>query len=152
MLLDAWIGNSDRYHENWALVDYEEKSYLAPTYDHASSLGRNESDKRREQRLKTRDTGFSVEAYANKCKSCLYANVGDKQPLKTLDAFFEAAKLYPKAANIWLDSLAEVSADRTLELFERIPNCCISSTAIEFAQKILAINHNKLLEFRNELS
>lgn len=151
LLLDAWIGNSDRHHENWAFIDCAGKSYLAPTYDHASSLGRNESDEKRTKRLNTNDQGFSVKAYANKCKSCLYANVGDKKPLKTLDAFFEAAKLYPTAANIWLERLARVSINDTLELFERIPDYLISSTAIEFAQKILEINQRKLLEFRNEL-
>jgi hypothetical protein len=120
LLLDAWIGNSDRHHENWAFIDLEGKSYLAPTYDHASSLGRNESDERRERRLKTTDVGFSVEAYTKNCKSCLYAKVGDKKPLKTFEAFCEAAKLYPKAANIRLDSLAKISANNILELFERI--------------------------------
>jgi hypothetical protein len=60
--------------------------------------------------------------------------------------------LYPKPANIWLDSLAKISANNTLELFERIPSDRISSTAIEFAQKILEINQNKLLEFSNQLS
>ena len=150
LLLDAWIGNSDRHHENWAFIGCEGKNYLAPTYDHASSLGRNESDERRKKRMTTKDKGFSVEAYANKCNSCLYANVGDRKPLKTLDAFCEAAKLHPQAANIWLDRLAEISINDTLKLFERIPNSLISSTAIEFAQEILEINHNKLLEFRDD--
>lgn len=150
LLLDAWIGNSDRHHENWAFIDCEGKNYLAPTYDHASSLGRNESDERRKKRLTTKDRGFSVEAYANKCNSCLYAKVGDRKPLKTLDAFCEAAKLHPQAANIWLDRLAGISINDTLELFGRIPNSLISSTAIEFAQKILEINQNKLLDFRND--
>ena len=148
LLLDAWIGNSDRHHENWAFIDHQGKSYLAPTYDHASSLGRNESDERRKRRLTTKDKGFSVEAYASKCSSCLYANVGDKKPFKTLDAFLSAAKLYPTAANIWLDRLAKISIKNTLELFDRIPNILISVTAIEFAQKILEINRDKLLGCR----
>ncbi|MBW4623285.1 MAG: hypothetical protein KME17_28495 [Cyanosarcina radialis HA8281-LM2] len=151
MLLDAWIGNSDRHHENWAFIDLEGNSYLAPTYDHASSLGRNESDEQREKRLKTRDRSFSVEAYANKCKSCLYAKVGDKQPLKTFDAFCEAANLYPKAAKIWLRSLATISANNTLDLFERIPGDRISSMAIQFAQEILKVNQSRLLEFGKNL-
>ena len=82
----------------------------------------------------------------------LITNVGDRKPLKTLDTFCEVAKLHPQAANIWLDRLAGISINDTLELFERIPNSLISSTAIEFAQKILEINQNKLLDFRNELS
>lgn len=50
LLLDAWIGNGDRHHENWGIVriktdsNPEETEYLAPTYDHASSLGRELSD------------------------------------------------------------------------------------------------------------
>ena len=150
LLLDAWIGNSDRHHENWAFVALEGKSYLAPTYDHASCLGRNESDERRAKRLQTKDLGFSVAAYAKKCKSCLYAKVGDQKPLTTFDAFCEAAKLYPQAANIWLDSLEKISPKNTFELFQRIPDNCISSTAIEFAQQILEINQNKLLEFSQD--
>ncbi|MGB5595571.1 MAG: hypothetical protein WBM62_16265, partial [Crocosphaera sp.] len=122
----------------------------APTYDHASSLGRNESDERRGKRLMTKDKGFSVEAYAHKCKSCLYANVGDRKPLTTLDAFREAAQLHTTAANIWLDHLSKVSINDTLELFKRIPDDRISSTAIKFAQKILEINQNQLLKFRND--
>ncbi len=82
----------------------------------------------------------------------MYANVGDKKPFKPLDAFCEAAKLYPQPANIWLDSLAGISTNNTLELFEHIPDSRISSIAIKFAQKILEINQNKLLEFRNRLS
>ncbi len=150
LLLDAWIGNSDRHHENWAFVDYRGKSYLAPTYDHASSLGRNESDERRKKRLQTKDKGFSVEAYAKKCKSCLYANVGDKKPLTTFDAFCEAAKLYPQTANIWLDRLTEISANDTLNLLVRIPEHLTSSSGIEFAQKILEINQKRLIEFRRK--
>jgi hypothetical protein len=45
-MLDAWIGNGDRHHLNWGLVRNKltpniiETIHLAPTYDHASSLGR----------------------------------------------------------------------------------------------------------------
>ncbi|MBE9169450.1 hypothetical protein IQ238_18640 [Pleurocapsales cyanobacterium LEGE 06147] len=27
LLLDAWIGNSDHHHENWAFIDLKGKSY-----------------------------------------------------------------------------------------------------------------------------
>ena len=44
LLLDAVIGNVDRHHENWGIlgkdVDGSVKGRLAPTFDHASSLGR----------------------------------------------------------------------------------------------------------------
>ncbi|MEH2203164.1 MAG: HipA-like protein [Nostoc sp.] len=145
LLLDAWIGNSDRHHENWAFIILQEKIYLAPTYDHASCLGRNEPDSKRKNRLTTKDAGFSVQAYVEKCNSALYAKVGDQKTLKTFNAFCEAQKWYPDAARVWLNNLARVSSNDTLKLFERIPSNRISQTAIEFAQKILELNQSKLL-------
>ncbi len=151
LLLDAWIGNSDRHHENWAFINLDGKDYLAPTYDHGSSLGRNESDRKRKDRLQTKDKGYSVEAYTNKCLSCLYNKVGDKKPFKTLSAFDYTAKKYPHSAKIWLNNLAQISDDDISNLWQRIPNNFISSIAIDFSQEILKINKNKLLDFGNDL-
>ena len=44
LMFDAWIGNTDRHHENWAVnerVDAQRNlvHLLAPTFDHATSLG-----------------------------------------------------------------------------------------------------------------
>jgi hypothetical protein len=98
LLLDALIGNSDRHHENWGIVEQELQLYLAPTYDHASSLGRNITDEERDRRLNTSDRGYSVTAYANKCNSLIY-NEEHKQ-MRSFDAFCMSARLYPRAASI----------------------------------------------------
>lgn len=149
LLLDALIGNSDRHHENWAFVSLNGKTYLAPTYDHASCLGGNETDETRERRLTTKDKGFSVQVFVTKCRSALYAKDSDQKPLKTFDAFLEARQRYPNAANIWLEHLNKVSNNDILGLFQRIPTERISKTAIEFAQKILEINQRRLRDLRN---
>ncbi len=53
LLLDALIGNVDRHHENWGVVEFVDlgrtliELELAPTFDHASSLGRELSDHQR---------------------------------------------------------------------------------------------------------
>jgi len=52
LMFDILVSNTDRHHENWGVViDYSERyspTYtLAPSFDHASSLGRNESDEAR---------------------------------------------------------------------------------------------------------
>lgn len=85
LLLDAWIGNSDRHHENWALIRKADKSdtYLAPTYDHASSMGRELRDNKRKSKLDNQ----SVIGYVEKCSSVLYASVDDSTTLKTVEAF-----------------------------------------------------------------
>ncbi|WP_414546503.1 HipA-like protein [Nostoc sp. CCY0012] len=147
LLLDAWIGNGDRHHENWGFVRKKvastETIHLAPTYDHASCLGRDLPDEQRQKR--------SVEAYANKCYSAFYNSVEDKKPLKTFDVFHRVAFRYPQAAHIWLDRLERISLANTLEIFSRIDRSRISTVAIEFAQKILEYNQNRLLDLRESL-
>ena len=48
LVLDALIGNTDRHHENWGIVVQQGENgwegYLAPSFDHASSLGRELRD------------------------------------------------------------------------------------------------------------
>jgi hypothetical protein len=95
-MLDALIGNTDRHHENWGLVlqgtsDHQDLR-LAPTFDHASSLGRNETDERREARLASKDRAYSLVGYAERARSAFYRAPADPRPLSTLDAFREAAK------------------------------------------------------------
>jgi hypothetical protein len=106
LLLDALIGNTDRHHENWGVIerlDLTEEDiwlhlHLAPTYDHALCLGRNEPDARRAERLRSRDRGNTVEAYADRCDSALYMNAADRKPLRTIDAFRHASELRARAA------------------------------------------------------
>jgi HipA-like C-terminal domain len=62
LLLDAWIGNGDRHHENWGVVRTQVAIHLAPTYDHASSLGRELLEKDLQKRLQNK----TVDSYLNK--------------------------------------------------------------------------------------
>lgn len=71
LLLDTWIGNTDRHHENWAVLlnRFDAAVHLAPTFDHAASLGSHETDEARDRRLTTRDKVSSVEAYVRRPKA-----------------------------------------------------------------------------------
>lgn len=127
LLLDAWIGNGDRHHENWGIIrkkttsTSEETEHLAPTYDHASCLGRDLNDSQRLQR--------SVEAYANKCFSAFYSSVEDKKTLKTFDVFQRLYLNYPEATNVWLVKLEAISKANIVDIFHRIGSNRISNTA-----------------------
>lgn len=153
LMLDTWIGNTDRHHENWGFVEVrgiqtpQVTAHLAPTYDHASSLGRELLDSKRLERLKNN----AVAAYAAKCRSAFYALVGDKKALSPLDVFQAAARRHPQAARVWQERLEAVSAADTLGLFNRIPRERISEAAIAFAQQILEINQRRLLLLLEEL-
>jgi hypothetical protein len=92
-----------------------------------------------------------LDSYINKCKSAFYGNAEDKKPLKTFDVFYQAALRYPQAAMIWIEHLEGISKTDTLSILNRIPQKWISHIAVEFAQKILELNQNKLLNLKELL-
>jgi hypothetical protein len=146
LMLDAWIANQDRHHENWALVVSQESAiYLAPTYDHASSLGSNETDENRKNRLTTRDAGRSMERYVERARSAFYRSASSRTPMSPLDAFHEAGKVSQRAAGVWLASLDRASLEDAKSIFDQIPRAIISEVAIEFALKLLELNRQRLL-------
>jgi hypothetical protein len=145
LLLDAWIGNTDRHDENWGWVRATATSrfHLAPTFDHASSLGRNESDDRRRMRLATPDPAASAAAYALRARSGIYA--GGRRPVRTLEAFARAAELRPTAASIWLQRLASISMAQCAEVLAPVPDNRMSPVAKDFAHAILQATREALL-------
>ena len=150
LLLDAWIGNTDRHHENWALVVNlaQNHRYLAPTYDHASSLGAHEQDAQRRRRLASRDPAFQVEGYVQRAdaRSALYLRVGEARPLSTVAAFrawSERAHCDP-----WLERLETARDEHTTALINQVPETEMSGPARAFAQAILKANKGRILRAR----
>jgi len=146
LMFDALVGNQDRHHENWALVAGSDRSvYLAPTFDHAASLGRNESDDARRDRLTTKDKGRSVEVYVERAKSALYKVPNSVKPLSTLDAFKEVARFRPVAAKYWVSKLGGLSFSDIETILNKIPSSEMSEQAREFALKMLKLNIERIL-------
>jgi len=147
LMLDAWIANQDRHHENWGYVIELSKGsiHLAPTFDHASSLGRNESDENRVRRLNTKDIGMSMERYVEKAKSAFYRTPNDTKPLSTIDAFRIAAQRRPDAARVWLQKLKGIPLPDVRAIINRVPQGEMSDIAKEFTQQILDLNRQRLL-------
>lgn len=149
LMLDCLIGNQDRHDENWGLIVYPEKPQritLAPTYDHASSLGRNETDERRRSRLVTRDRGASVDAYCARARSAFYDHADPRKPITTLDAFASAGRFCRAASGDWLDRLAGVGHAEFEAIFQAILPTLISEPAIDFALRMLMVNRARLLD------
>lgn len=150
LMLDALISNQDRHHENWAVL-YDEKNnkkYLAPTFDHAASLGRELTDENRRQRLDTKDRGLSVANFVKRARSELFLNEDDKKPLTTGEAFIEACRLNGNHARpYWLGKLSELSCDDIQDVFKRVPASCMSDTSKEFAVQVVHENQKRLLEY-----
>jgi len=146
LLLDALVSNQDRHHENWGLIIIPEHGLIiAPTFDHASSLGRNETDENRLKRLTTKDEGYSIESYVAKARSGFYENISSTKAMGTVDAFRECAKANVRAGQYWLDRLYGLNDSDFSDILNQIPDDFISSDARKFANAMLSINRNRLL-------
>jgi excisionase family DNA binding protein len=148
LMFDTWIANTDRHHENWGFVlDLATKQFhLAPTFDHASSLGSHESDDNRKARLTTKDFNRKIQTYVIKARSALYNKQTDNNPMYTLDAFKEAIKIREDSAMVWLRKLDEITRDNLISILNKVPKKIMSDISKEFAQNILEENRRRLIE------
>jgi hypothetical protein len=150
LALDALIGNTDRHHENWGWVVQLEGEMnvvrLAPTFDHASSLGCHETDARKESRLVSNDKNFSCAGYAARARSAFFLNAADTRPLRTHEAFIEAARRYPRAAQYWIRTILGMQREQFDILLNEVPSHRISNTSRRFALEILMSNRRTLAE------
>jgi len=152
LLLDTLIGNTDRHHENWAAIRTPGEDsappglQLAPTFDHASSLGRNESPERMAERVATNDEPFSVEGYAQRAQSALFLDKGDKKPLSPLGAFLQAARRTPIGAKHWCQALARTSNDDLRSIVHNVPDVRLQEVGKEFVHRMVAYNRTLIEE------
>lgn len=155
LLLDAWISNTDRHEQNWGTVmshrfhldlstawlsGWRIESRLAPTFDHASCLGRELRDERRKELLSNPELFLS---YLRRAESKLYNEDGTR--IHTVDAFFLAAKRYPLAARYWLEQLEKISKEQIEQLFQRIPKELMSKESADLAMAVLTSNKGTIL-------
>ncbi len=151
LMLDALIANQDRHHENWGLIlTAEREVHLAPTYDHASSLGRNELDANRLDMLTSKDVGRSISKYVERAASAFYPvsvveSNGRVKPLSTLEAFEEGARHRPAAAGAWVNRLKGISNERMQHIFSEFPQGEISQVGVDFSLQMLKLNKARLL-------
>lgn len=149
LMLDALVGNTDRHHENWGLIASHEEIWLAPTFDHASSLGRELSDSNRTQRLTTNDRRASLPAYVGKARSGFYEKPNDKRPLSCLDAYSVGSKIAADWMPYWRKCVKELSIDIINPIFEAFPPGWISCPAKTFAKACIVANRDRILENGN---
>lgn len=149
LMLDAWVANQDRHHENWGIIlQLSPKTFhLAPSFDHASSLAPFELDSARQERLLTKDRGRSLEKYIERASSAFYRSEGSTKPLSTLDAFLMASKprLLAAAALSWLKRLENIAMNDIDAIFEKVPSVIMSDISKKFARKLLELNRDRLL-------
>ena len=150
-MLDALIGNTDRHHENWAVIqpgsvpNANPRRTLAPTFDHGSSLSRELRDEERERRLREGWASAGV-VYANRARSGLYESHEDKKPVHPVRAFGLAAQQRQTAARTFLARMKLVDDLLIDELLEQVPEERMNKESKRFVSLLLRHNRTQILE------
>jgi len=143
LMLDSLLSNQDRHSENWGLiVTGKGRFHLAPSFDHAAGLGRNESDATKTHRLNSLDQGQHVSTYVQRAKSYFYLK--DKR-LRTFKAFEYFGILNPRAALSWLGQLNALTTDIMQATIEPIPAEIMSDASKKFALEMLRCNKANMM-------
>jgi hypothetical protein len=137
LVFDALIGNTDRHHENWALLRKEsgEKTEyrLSPSFDHASSLGREMLDARRERILREAKVRQYLEAGAG----AIFLSEEDPVALSPGRLVAQLARAEPARFGFWLDRLALVTSESLDDILDRIPTDWITVPQRAFAKSLV---------------
>ncbi len=145
LVLDAVIGNTDRHHENWGfqLRRRGEKDWdisLAPSFDHASSLGRELRDERRD-RLMAEDR---VGSYAEKGHGGIYWSLDERRGPSPLELVRRAASTYLDLFRPALAKLDRLDEGILRSIIDRVPSDWMSPSARKFALALMRYNLEQL--------
>ena len=147
-VLDAVIGNTDRHHENWMIMlDPEHNQFqVAPSYDHASSLGRELSDCRRRQLLdQGRVLNYIMGGKGKRGKGGIYADSSRAIPLSPLRLAQLICRWRPDVARPALERVRALADQEMRMAIDRVPPDFMSGAAKDFAYQYLTTCKAELL-------
>ena len=146
LVLDAVIGNTDRHHENWGLLLKRTETgwngRVAPSFDHASSLGRELQDSARDRILQQRRVG----RYAERGRGGMYWSEGDTRGPSPLELARRAVSSGPEFFQPVAPRLRRLNDNTLLEVVQRIPSGWMSPSARQFAVELMRYNLAQLRE------
>ena len=140
VVLDALIGNVDRHHENWGVlrrkVGSDWRGFLAPSYDHASSLGRELTDANRIRYLAEKPAGW----YSERGRGAIYDSDQSAKPLSPLELVRWCVAHYPHIFRPALQKLERVDLAGITRILNKVPATCMSQPSRHFAVVLLSYN------------
>lgn len=151
LILDALVGNTDRHHQNWGVIvegkinPENQASFrlqLAPTFDHASSLGRELTDEARERFIQEK----TIERYIRKGKGGIFENQEAKHGMSPMALAHLLANRYPELFHVWHGRVKQLTEEDFDFLLNRVPENRMSAAARKFAFAFLTTSRKLILD------
>ena len=151
-IFDAVIGNVDRHHENWGilrkLVHRNSRGRLAPTFDHASSLGRELLDCGGKRSRKRYLEELGIGRYADRAHGAIFTTEASARAPSPLELVRWCLKepdyrKFFKKASRKLDSLDPETVGK---IVARIPVDWMTAISRDFASDLVCYNYGRLRE------
>lgn len=148
IVLDALICNTDRHHDNWGLLREigprkTTRHSVAPSFDHASSLGRELLAERRDRILCERD---GLERYLARGRGGIFFSGDDLKGENPLRLAIRAAQEYPSYFGPVFKRIRQVEASDLYAIVERVPGEWMAETAKKFCCLLLNATLGQLKE------
>ncbi|KAA8979320.1 HipA domain-containing protein [Halospina sp. K52047b] len=152
VVLDALVLNTDRHHENWALfrrtsVQSQTIHWLAPTFDHASSLGREQPTQKLCQWQDDRNLD-RAKWYANRGTGGVFRRVDTRKGENPLTLVELAARRWPQYLDPWLERLHKIPVPEIERIVDAVPQAAISEEHRWFARELLNYTYTRLTSLR----
>lgn len=147
MVLDALICNTDRHHDNWGLLRhvYHGRTIhaIAPSFDHASSLGRELLPEKVASYLQ-RPNG--IEQYIAKGRGGIFWDVSGTKGENPLLLAIRSADKYPQYFKPCIRRLKDIPDADILRIIDRVPVEWMSTHERIFCAEMLKTTAHKLRE------
>jgi len=143
LVLDALICNVDRHHENWGVLRKSTpggmRGRLAPSFDHASSLGRElrDTDSKQSRDRYLRELG--VAKYLERGRGPIFVDGTGKRgpsPLRLVSRCLEIDELEPHFRK-GIEKLSHLDTSFFERVLEKVPEGWMTSLAKEFTLSLL---------------
>ena len=144
LLLDAWLGATDRHDENLEIAISESGYSLCPTFDHGDCLG---------SKLAQEEQQFGNFTDSRLMESCWWeTQIIDERSetveITTTRALEIAVNIRPSAAAIWLERLRQINLTQVVDIFNRIPNDLMTLNETRFSIELLESNRQNIFNLK----
>ena len=113
---------------------------IAPSFDHASSLGRELQDTRRRRLMAENRVG----RYIAKGRGGIYRSSSDRRGPSPLALVRHAATVYPDLFSSALTKLGRTEEDAMADTVDRVPDSWMSGPARKFAVAVMEFSLEQL--------